>query len=329
VGISPLVVGLTVVAFGTSAPELAVSLQAALRNQPDIAVGNVVGSNIFNVLFILGLAAAIRPLVVSRQLVQREVPIMVGVSFVSFALMLDGMMNRVDGLLLFGGLLVYTTVAIRLSRSETRASRSESEPEVQEGGSKLALRCAQILAGLVLLVLGAHWLVASAVEIARSMGVSELVISLTIVAAGTSLPEVAASIVATLRGEREIAVGNVVGSNIFNLLAILGITALAAPQGISVAAAALAFDLPVMLAVAVACLPIFFTGHKISRWEGFLFFVYYVAYAIFLTLGAQQHASLPAFSGVMMSFVIPLTAITLLVFFWRAVRAARMSRQAD
>jgi cation:H+ antiporter len=324
VGISPLVVGLTVVAFGTSAPELAVSVQAAFAGQADIAVGNVIGSNIFNVLFILGCAAIIRPLIVSRQLVQREVPVMVGVSFVAFALALDGNFGRLDGMILFSGVVLYTTLAIRMSRRETREAAANGEAAPSASPREIGLRAAQITGGLLMLVLGARWLVASAVEMARSLGVSELVISLTIIAAGTSLPEVAASIVATVRGEREIAVGNVVGSNIFNLLSILGITALVAPDGIRVAGAALAFDFPVMLAVAVACLPIFFTGHLISRWEGILFLGYYAAYVVYLVLGTQHHATLPVFSGAMMGFVIPLSAITLLIFFWRAHRAGRI-----
>jgi cation:H+ antiporter len=177
-----------------------------------------------------------------------------------------------------------------------------------------------IIAGLALLVLGAHWLVSGAVEIARFLGVSELIIGLTIVAGGTSLPEVAASIVASLRGERDIAVGNVVGSNLFNILAVLGLSSLVSPVGIPVSPAALSFDIPVMIAVAVACLPIFFTAHLIARWEGALFFGYYLAYTSYLILGALQHRAIETFSAAMLWFGFPLTAITLLVL---AVRAWR------
>jgi cation:H+ antiporter len=160
----------------------------------------------------------------------------------------------------------------------------------------------------------------AAVALARALGLSELVIGLTIVAAGTSLPEVVTSIVAALRGQRDIAVGNVVGSCIFNVLAVLGITAAVAPGGVAVAPAALSFDIPVMIAVAVACLPIFFTGHLIARWEGGLFLFYYAAYTAYVILKATEHDALPAFSGVMAAFVLPLTAVTLLVL---AVRARR------
>jgi cation:H+ antiporter len=323
-GISPLVVGLTVVAFGTSAPELAVCVQAALGGRADIALGNVVGSNIFNVLFILGIAAAIRPLIVSRQLVQREVPVMVGISFLCFVLVWDGMVSRWDGLLLCACVIAYFIVVVKISRREYRQAAVPVATSSVAAARDTALRCGQIFGGILLLVLGARWLVEAAVEIARAMGVSELVVSLTIVAAGTSLPEVAASVVATLRGEREIAVGNVVGSNIQNILAILGLSSAVSPAGILVDPAALAFDIPVMLAVAVACLPIFFTGHLISRWEGFLFLAYYGAYVLFLVLGAQHHASLPLFSSTMMGFVVPLTMITLLILFWRATHKQKV-----
>jgi cation:H+ antiporter len=173
-----------------------------------------------------------------------------------------------------------------------------------------------VVAGLVLLVLGARWLVDAAITMARSMGVSELVIGLTIVAAGTSMPEVATSVLAAFRGERDIAVGNVVGSNLFNVLAVLGLSGVAG-DGIDVAPAVLSFDLPVALAVAVACLPITFSGHLIARWEGVLFLAYYVAYTAYVILAASAHDALPAFSAAMAWFVLPLTAVTVLVVAWR------------
>jgi cation:H+ antiporter len=181
-------------------------------------------------------------------------------------------------------------------------------------------QAACILIGLGLLVIGARWLVDGAVALAKALGVSELVIGLTIVAAGTSLPEVATSILAALRGERDIAVGNVVGSNIYNILAILGLSAIVTPGGITVAPAAVSFDIPVMIAVTLACLPIFVTGHLIARWEGFLFVGYYVAYALYLVLASLEHDALPLFSATMMAYVLPLTAVTLLVLYVRAAR---------
>jgi cation:H+ antiporter len=180
-----------------------------------------------------------------------------------------------------------------------------------------------ILVGLVMLVLGARWLVDAAIHFARLIGVSELVIGLTIIAAGTSLPEVATSVIASVRGERDIAVGNVVGSNIFNLLAVLGLSSIVSPAGIKVQPAALTFDIPVMIAVALACAPIFVTGHRIARWEGGVFVFYYVAYTAYLILNAKTHDTLPAFSAVMLEFVLPLTLLTLTVTYVRFATSSR------
>ena len=332
-GVPSLVIGLTVVAYGTSAPELAVSALASVSGRPDIAVGNVVGSNIFNVLFILGVSATIAPLVVNQQLVRIDVPIMIAVSFLVLLLGADGRIGAFDGALLVAGILSYTAFLIVQSRRESEAVRQEYEQHVGRepapGAGSWLVNLALVAVGLGLLVLGARWLVDSAISFARVLGVSELVIGLTIVAAGTSMPEVATSIIATLRGERDIAVGNVVGSNIFNVLAVLGLSSLVAPNGVGVAAGALAFDVPVMIAVAVACLPIFFTGHLIARWEGIVFLAYYVAYTAYLVLASQQHDALPAFSAAMLEFVLPLTALTLAVLAVRAWRSARSGRAGD
>jgi cation:H+ antiporter len=322
-GISPLVVGLTIVAFGTSSPEVAVSVGAVLDGKTDIAIGNVVGSNIFNVLFILGLSALITPLVVNIQLIRQEVPIMIGASMLLLALGLDGRLGLSDGALLFGLLLAYTVFLIRQSRAETQAAKDEYAAEIQpahSGGwdSRLPAQIGLIVAGLVALVVGSDWLVTASVAFAKAMGVSDLVIGLTIIAAGTSMPEVATSIAAAVKGERDIAVGNVIGSNTFNILGCLGLSALAAgSSGLTVPAAALNFDLWVMLAVALACLPIFTTGREIARWEGGVFLLYYAAYVIYLVLAAQQHAALGLFSNAMMSFVVPITVITLVVMLLR------------
>ena len=319
-GISPLVIGLTVVAYGTSAPEMAVSVKSAWAGQPDLALGNVVGSNIFNVLFILGASAIITPLVVSSQLIRLDVPIMIGASLLTLLLAGDGSVGRLDGAILFALAVAYTVFQIRQSRKESAAVREEYGREFGPSRSATAANLAFIAAGLVLLVLGSRWLVNGAVAFAQALGVSELIIGLTIVAAGTSLPEVATSILAAFRGERDIAVGNVVGSNIFNLLAVLGLSSLVAPGGLPAPAALLRFDLPVMVAVALACLPIFASGALIARWEGALFLFYYAAYTAYLVLAAQQHDALPAFSAVMEAFVLPLTAVTLAVVGWRAWR---------
>jgi cation:H+ antiporter len=318
-GVPPLVIGLTVVAWGTSAPELAVSLGAALRGRGDIALGNVLGSNIFNLLVVLGASALVAPLAVSRRLVRLDVPILVGLSAGVYLLALDRRFGLADGLLLVGAGVAYTVFAVRVSRGE--APEPATAGGARAGGA--AAHVGLLVLGLALLVVGARWLVSGSVAFARALGVSELVIGLTIVAAGTSLPEVAASVIAAWRGERDIAVGNAVGSNIFNLVAVLGLTAAAAPGGVRVAEPALAFDLPVMVAVAVACLPLFFTGHAVARWEGGLLLAYYGAYVLYLVLAAERHALLPAYSATMALFVLPLTAVTLAVVAGREARRRR------
>jgi cation:H+ antiporter len=326
-GISPLVVGLTIVSMGTSAPEVAVSAGAVLSGTTDLAVGNVVGSNIFNVLFILGLSAVITPLVVNVQLIRQEVPVMVGLSLLFTLLALDGRIQAWDAGLLLALLIGYTAFLVLQSRRQMKADKAEAElvladlPPAQPGSwdSRLPVQLALIVVGLALLVLGSEWLVTASVAFAKALGVSDLVIGLTIVAAGTSMPEVATSVMAAIKGARVIAVGNVVGSNTFNILGCLGVSGLLAGSGgLVVPAAVLSLDLWVMLAVALACLPVFISGREIARWEGAVFLLYYVAYVAYLIMAAQHHAALPRFSGVMLSFVLPLTVLTLVASLIRA-----------
>ncbi|MFP4600409.1 MAG: calcium/sodium antiporter [Persicimonas sp.] len=324
-GVSPLVVGLTVVAFGTSAPELAVSLSGALGGQGDIAVGNALGSNLFNILVILGISALATPLVVAQQLVRKEVPLMIGVTAVVLLMALDGEFARWEGFVLFAGFIGYTLYTLVQSKKSTAAVEAEYDEEFgrapRRGALGVGLEVGGVLAGLVLLVLGSRWFVSSAIDLARIFEVSEVVISLTIVAAGTSMPELATSVMASLRGERDIAVGNVVGSNIFNLLVVLGLTTSISP-GLTVDPGVLAFDLPLVLAVSIACLPIFFSGHVIDRWEGAIFLLYYVAYATYLALAATEHSALEPFSVAMFAFVIPVTVLTLGIIFYRSRQRA-------
>jgi cation:H+ antiporter len=326
-GISPLVVGLTIVAFGTSAPEMAVSVGAVLDGKTDIAVGNVVGSNIFNVLFILGLSALITPLVVNVQLIRQEVPIMIGASLLLLVLALDSRIGVAEGAFLFVLLLAYTGFLVLQSRAETQAARDEYAGEFKPavpGGwdSRLPVQLLLIVVGLGLLVLGSDWLVTSAVAFAKTLGVSDVVIGLTIVAAGTSMPEVAASVTAAFKGERDIAVGNVVGSGTFNILGCVGLSGLVSGSaGLVIPPSVLNFDIWVMLAAALACMPVFLTGREIARWEGAVFLLYYGAYVAYLILAAQQHDALPAFSQVMIGFVAPLTVVTLVVSLFRRAPA--------
>ncbi len=328
-GMSPLLVGLTVVAFATSAPELAVALGATLGGNPGLAVGNVVGSNIANVLLVLGLSAAILPVIVGSQVIRRDIPVVAVLSAGVLAISLDLRISRVEGLLLVAAVAVYVVVTVLEARRSGAGRSASPPPEVaappaQAGRAGHLRRDALLVAaGVGLLVVGADWLVEGATQVARSFGVSDLVIGLTVVAVGTSLPELATSLIAAARGERDMAVGNVVGSCVFNLGAVLGLSALAASGGIPIEPAAVRFDLPFMLATAIALLPVAFTGLVIARWEGAVFVAYYVAYITFLVLTATEHPALPAFGWAMRSFVIPLTVLTLAVLVVQELRLRR------
>jgi cation:H+ antiporter len=313
-GVSPLVIGLTVVAFGTSAPELAVALQAVRAGAADVAVGNVVGSNIFNVLAILGSAALVTPLLVTSRMLRIEVPLMIGISGLAVALAMDGQFSRTDGALLLACAGLYFA---RLMRSGTGTIRSGAPPATSAPLS-IAAGTALVIVGLVLLVAGAHWLVDGASVLARRLGISDVVIGLTIVAVGTSLPELAASVTAALRGQREMAIGNVLGSNILNLTLILGVTAVSA-GGLEVARGIRHFDLVVMAAAALACLPVFYSHGRIARWEGGLFVAAYLAYITYLVLDATHHHALAPFRDAMIFFAVPLTVLTLAVVGVRGV----------
>lgn len=315
-GVSPLVIGLTVVAYGTSMPELAVSVQSVLNGVSNISLGNVVGSNIFNVIFILGVSAVVTPLVVSQQLVRLDVPIMIGVSILTFLYSLSGDIGRIEGFILFAGIVSYTAFLIYQSRQETKEIQAEYAQEFGKEEPKptpqtWVVIAASIFGGIALLVLGSKGLVDGATAIAHYFQISDLIIGLTIVAAGTSLPELATSVVASYRGERDIAVGNVVGSNIFNILMVLGASAIVSPNGLEVSELALWFDIPVMIAIALACLPIFFSG-EISRVVGGLFVAHYVFYVVYLILSSTASPSLSGFL-MAMGIILPLTTIFLTV----------------
>jgi cation:H+ antiporter len=323
-GISPLVVGLTVVAYGTSAPELVVSTVAATQGNSSIAIANVVGSNIFNVLFILGLCAMVRPLVIHPQLVQRDIPIMVAASVLLWVSALDGFIGLLDGALLFAGAVAFTVWTIRESRREHDPLHAADRAEAGSAGllERSAASAAMVLvAGLLLLVQGARATVAASVALATAAGISESVVGLTVVAVGTSLPEVFTSLVATWRGERDIAVGNVVGSCVFNILGIVGVASLLGGGDLSVDTGLRHLDLPVMTAAAFACLPIVAAGHRILRWQGGLFFFHYAVYTTWLVLASQKHDALPLFSDAMLRFVLPLTTVTLVTVFLRSLAA--------
>ncbi len=328
-GIAPIVIGLTVVAFGTSAPEMAVSVGASLAGNADVSLGNVVGSNIFNILFILGVSAVFSGLTIEQRLIRIDIPLLTVVSFVTLGLALNGSFGRIEGAVFFLALLVYTVWLIRNARRESKAVEAEYESEVAslEGSTAqkpLLVQIFFVVAGLALLVLGARWLVDSATDIAKSLGVSDLVIGLTIVAAGTSLPELATSVLAAIRGQRDIAVGNVVGSNIFNLLAVLGASAAISKEGVAVADAALRLDIPVMIAATIVLIPICWNGFAIKRWEGILLAFFYVAYVAYLILESGESSVLETYRT-MMLIVVP---VVMLAFGAAGVQGWRRHRRA-
>ena len=278
-GLSPLVVGLTVVAFGTSMPELVVSVEAALGGQGAIAVGNVVGSNIGNVGLILGLSALIAPLAVQARIIRLDLPLLVVLSAALAALLSDGHLGRLEGALLFGGLLAYTGFTLLAARRESAAVEAEFAEGLPKPSGRPTVDAALLLGGLGLLVLGARLLVSGAVTVAEAAGLGPAVIGLTIVAIGTSLPELATSVVAALKGEGDIAVGNVVGSNLFNILGILGAASLVRPLD----AAGIGWvDLAVMCGFALLLVPLMWTGRRVSRAEGGVLLGAYVAYLVYL-----------------------------------------------
>lgn len=336
-GLSPVVIGLTVVAFGTSAPELAVSIGAAAGGESEIALGNVIGSNIANVLLVLGLSAVVGGgLVVAQRIVRVDVPIMIVISALVLVLGLDGRIGRLDGGLFVAILIVYLVWTVRSAVGDQDADEDHdgvadaatlaSEYSSALGrekirGSSLWRDLLYVVGGLALLVVGAQSLVTAATDIARALDISELVIGLTVVAVGTSLPEIATSVVAAARGQRDMAVGNAIGSNLFNILAVLGITGVVSP--VIVSSGARGFDLPFMLAVAVACLPIFADGFILRRWQGAVFLSYYVAYLVWLGLDAAEHDLQSAFSSLMLYFAVPLTALTVIVVAYRAIGQRR------
>ncbi len=324
IGMSPLVVGLTVVSFATSAPEFAVTMRAVLSGSPGLAVGNVVGSNIANILLVLGVAAIITPLTVKSRVVRFDVPVMIGLSLLATALALNGVIARWQGGLLVLCLIGYVWWTVRISRGDPEGEKEKLDPswtagdvrgapESERSGRNVLGSVMFVVVGVALLVVGANSLVAGATTVATSFGLSDLVIGLTIVAIGTSLPELATGVIAAIRGERDLAVGNAVGSNIFNLGAVLGLAAILSPDGIVIPQGAQNLDFLLMTGVAILLLPVVYTGYAVGRWEGILFVAYYVAYTVYLLLMSSEHQSLQPYSTVMLAFVIPLTFIFLIV----------------
>ncbi|MCI8209070.1 conjugal transfer protein TraR [Pseudomonas sp. S25] len=318
-GVRPLFIGLTFVALGSSAPQMAVGLQAAFTSSADIAVGSVVGSNIFNVLVTLGLCALIIPLRVTRQLVRLEIPLMITASALVLALSWNGVLGALDGAILLLGLLVYLLTVFRQS-GQRFAYRQSSGTEHSRKTGQVMLRLGALFGGIACVVLGSHLLVAASVVIALDLGLSERVIGLTVIAVSTSLPALTTSLIAALRGERDIAVGNVIGSNLFNLLGVLGITALIAPVPLSVSPNALDFDLPVMFGVAALCLPLFYSGYRITRIEGLMLLALYLAYGLHIVSFTTGMPLADKLERLMVQFVLPVFAVMIMFSTIRAWR---------
>ena len=276
-GLTPLVIGLTVIAFGTSAPELVVSVLASSRGSGAIAVGNVIGSNLCNLAFILGVCALIRPLTASHNVIRREVPLMIGATVVGVVLLLDRDITFLEGLLLVIIFIALTTLTVRQARAETNQSYDHQQPNTPSITKAVSFT----LIGLGLLMYGSHLFVEGAVTIARDFGWSEKLIGLTIVAIGTSLPELATSVAAVIKGENDVAIGNVVGSSVFNILGILGVTGLLG--GIIVPELSLV-DLGILLVVTVAVFPLVKTGGQINRLEASGLLLTYAGYTVWLIL---------------------------------------------
>ena len=311
-GVTPLVIGLVVVSAATSAPEFAVTLDAVVGGEPGLAVGNVVGSNIVNVLLILGLSAALLPLVIQRQIVRFDIPVMLALSVAVLLVSLDRSISRFEGTLLLAGLIFHVIVSVRVGRKANAETREVSDQFSASKLMKIWFALPLLVGAIALLAFGARLLVSGAVNIASSLGVSGLIIGLTVVAVGTSLPELVTTLIAIRRGERDMAVGNIVGSNIFNVGLVLGIPALLVTEGIPIPSAAISVDIPIMIAAALALLPITFTGFAIARWEGGLFVLIYIAYVVFLIFDATGHDAATGFTNLMLWFVLPLIAATLI-----------------
>ncbi|MGE1155278.1 calcium/sodium antiporter [Pseudomonas kitaguniensis] len=313
--VRPLIIGLSIVAFGSSAPQMTVSLQATLAGNTDIAVGSVIGSSIFNILVTLGLAALIIPLRVSRQLVRLDIPVMILAGLLVFTLASNEDLTPIDGVLLLVALMAYLGVLHYQTRHSARPRTLDTVARAPWLSSVLLM-----LGGLLILALAGHLLLGAAVDVASDLGLSERIIGLTLIGVGTSLPCLATSLIAALRGQREIAVGNVIGSNVFNLLGVLGLTALLAPSPLSVSPNALDFDLPVMLGAVVLCLPVFYSGYRVTRAEGLVLLGLYLAYGLHVMAFTTGMPLASKLEHLMLYYVLPVLVAFLLFNTLRAWR---------
>lgn len=288
-GISPMMVGLTVVSIGTNGPELAVGIAAAWHDNGALAVGNVAGTNVANVLLVLGLSALLAPMALGHRTLRVDLPVMVAASLALVVLGGNGILSRFEGLVLTLAAIAYTLVIIHIARRQNlevkeAASGGYGAAMKTPSPGRISLDLAAVAFGIGIIVLGSDWLVEGAVGLSRILGVSEAFIGLTIVAIGTSMPELATAVVGTLRNERDIVIGNAIGSCVYNILLVLGASALIPPDGIELTAELSFVDIPVMAAVALVCVPVFVSGRRIGRREGAAFILAYIAYLTYLVL---------------------------------------------
>ncbi|MFD7072667.1 calcium/sodium antiporter [Nocardioides sp. NPDC059952] len=283
--VRPIIIGLTVVSVGTSVPELAVGIDAALNGSPNLAIGNIVGTNLINFLFILGLSALLIPIAIDRRTLKFDLPAMIAVTLALFLMALDGVLTRLDGALLLAGAVAYTLGLIRVSRRETADVEEDYTGAVSASSERGLTRIGlSLVLGLALVVGGAELLVEGAVSAAHALGVSDAVVGLTVIAIGTSAPELVTTIMSTVRGDRDIAIGNLLGSSIYNIAAVLGLTVLVAPHGVPVSEEVRNADLVLLVATMVAALPVLVSGARITRAEGGLFVATYIGYLTWLLL---------------------------------------------
>jgi len=324
-GIPQIVIGLTVVSMGTSAPELFVSLLSTIQGGSAgdaIAVSNIVGSNIFNVLIVLGASAAVMPLRVKSRLVRRDVPLLLGVSMATWGMASGGRLTWVAGLALITGTVINLLWEIRSAKEESSEASDDMDTD---GAAPAPVAAAKLAAGLGLLVLGSQVLVKGAIAAAQGLGVSETVIGLTIVAAGTSMPELVTSLVAAYRGKADLAIGNVVGSNLLNQLVILGLCALVSGErGLGVDPVMLVRDFPIMVLTTLACLPIFWTGGVITRLEGWILIALYVVYVIEQILSSTASTASDEFRLIALVAILPAVLIFLV---WTVLRWKKKRHQ--
>jgi len=328
-GRSRLFVGLTIVAFGTSAPELAIGILGVVDKTVGIGIGNVVGSNILNILFVLGLTALIRPIAVNYVTVKRELPILLGLSVFFSFIVFDGSIHIIEALLMATGLTGYLFYSWQISyvKNKTATKDRENLPKPSRGLKNLVLNILLVILSISLLGWGSHWTVQGAVDIAVSFGISELTIGLTLVAFGTSLPEIATSLSAIRKNEQDIAIGNVIGSCVFNLMIVPAVMAFVKMSPLMIDKDVVYIDMPIMILSIIVCLPVFFSQHKISRQEGFLFLLYYAVYVAVLYLRETTYLILQKHIYVIGILGVPMIITTLIAIFTRAVKFKNSIKQ--